>query len=217
MSRHLMFALLVSLFAVSSVSTLSAQDAPKKVGKATKKEKAPAAYKGGAAFTSPKAYTITPPAGWTSVSAYMTEEQLAQLPEKVRAQFRPEQVDVLFMDQAEQKLGSSFGDNVNVVVIAEVVPLDDKTVSELKIMLTAEYSKVFDAFKMTDFTVIKLGAKPALRVQGTYQLNGVDLHLNQTFIPGKTNSLVVTCTMDRARAKDRTPLCDGAAASVTFQ
>jgi hypothetical protein len=219
MSKLLISALIACLALTTSVSVTTAQDAPKKADKKDKKEDKKEDKKAATSaipFKSPKGYAINPPEGWTVVSAYMTKEQLAELPEKVRAQFRPEKIDVLFMDQSVQKVGSAFGDNLNIVVIADKLPLDDKTLAELKAVLVGQYTQLFDSFELTDYGLAKIGGTSMLRIQGKYRLNDHDLHLHQVFIPGPKNSLVVTCTMDRARTTERVPLCEAAAATIKF-
>lgn len=221
MSKKLIGACLVCLALALPASVVVAQDGAKAVKTAEKKsdkkiakgEKAAPAK----AFTSPKGYTITPPAGWNIASAYMTEEQLAELPASVREQFHPEQIDVLFMDSSPQKVGSSFGDNLNVVVVAEKIPLDDATVKELKAALVGQYAQVFENFSMTEFKVVKLKSGPALLVKGSYTLSGHDLRLQQFFVIGDSSSLVVTCTMDAARVVPRSESCQAAADTISFK
>jgi hypothetical protein len=220
MSKKLIGACLVCLALALPASVVVAQDgvkavktAEKKSDKKITKEKAPPAKP----FVSPKGYSITPPAGWNIASAYMTEEQLAELPSSVREQFHPEQIDVLFMDSSPQKVGSSFGDNLNVVVVAEKIPLDEATVKELKAALLAQYTQVFEGFKMNEFKVVKLKSGPALLVKGSYTLSGHNLRLQQFFVTGDTSSLVVTCTMDEARVVPRAEACQAAADTVIFK
>ena len=164
---------------------------------------------------SEQGYSIISPAFWEVVTGTLSDEEMQKLPEDIRATYDPKTTDVIFMNS---KVGEGeFNDNINVVVLAERIPVSEELIAELKPILTEQYKKVFkEDFALESFEAATFGEHAAVEIKATYRLLGYDLYLHQALISGANKALVITCTLERSRREGSDNLCNASFASVKF-
>lgn len=167
-------------------------------------------------FESKKGYRITGPDGWSEVSAQLTEEQKARLPEKIRKLYNPASMDVMFME-AEGPETQAFRDNLNVVVVEEALEPSEETVGLLKTAFVEQYKAVFQDFELLGMEVRDLKDGPrVIEVRVNYTLLGNKLLMHQMLVSGKKRSLVVTMTAKRGGGPAASRLLEKAVTSVKW-
>lgn len=142
-------------------------------------------------------FTIVPPANWLLVSGNLDPKDVAKLPENVKEHYTQRNTDVIFMDinspDAEAK---GFKDSLNIVTINEPIPLNDELVKELSTVLKQQYESMFEKFELENIEVTTLRDKKVLSVKGGYTVMSYKVKMEQTLIPAKNESLVLTCTYE---------------------
>lgn len=161
-------------------------------------------------------FTITPPEGWILVSGSLGEKELAKLPENIREHYNARNTDVLFMNIAglDQQPTQGFKDSLNVVTVAEQIPLTDDLVKELTDVLKQQYKGMFDNFASSSMEKTKIGARDVFEVKGSYTILNYSIMMRQVFIPLSNASLVMTCTYESSHEDTVAELCDKAIRSL---
>ena len=93
-----------------------------------------------------------------------------------------------------------FKDSLNIVTINEPIPLNDELVKELSTVLKQQYESMFEKFELENIEVTTLKDKKVLSVKGGYTVMNYKAKMEQTLIPAKNESLVLTCTYETEKA-----------------
>lgn len=142
-------------------------------------------------------FTIVPPKNWLLVSGNLDPKDVAKLPENVKEHYTQRNTDVIFMDTSSPDADAKgFKDSLNIVTINEPIPLSDELVKELINVLKQQYAAMFEKFELDTIDVAELNGKQVLSVKGAYTILNYKVKMEQTLIPAKEESLVLTCTYD---------------------
>jgi hypothetical protein len=164
-------------------------------------------------LVSERGFSVKPPAKWRLVAP----DALETSPEIVRAQLRPEPIEVLFLDDRPGRGGAASTDNITVSVVQDKIPLMDEALRSLGKSLERDYRASHADFTLVAAEVVQLGPEPVLRVRGTYSVAGQPRYVQRLYRVGADKSIIITCTMDPNRIKARAAKCDAVTASVTFR
>ena len=172
-------------------------------------------------------FAIMPPAGWVALSPENYQEMLKQLgsrlPKSLQDGLSSRRIEVGFVKLLDEP---NFSPSINVVVMQTEIPeLDEKQLAEGAEVLTGEFRKVMDSYKLEkseliivdELTSAQFSSKGTLKLKvaeargsikesipgwPTYteespaQWASFDLKISQTLVPGKKRGYIITCTSD---------------------
>ncbi len=187
---------------------------------------------------SPAGYSILPPKGWSLFSGDLAKEELQRLPEAVRNQYDPTQIDALFVDLSHPR-EQAFHDTLNILVEEVPLSLEEPLLSRLKAVLEDSYRKVFPDFVPLGFERVDLAGGPAVLFRARYlmpapQREGAQpppnaereqsspepsmrpVIMHQFIVSGPARYLVLTCTFAAGREAERAVVCRRAAETLRF-
>lgn len=173
------------------------------------------------------AFAMTAPSGWVELSPDNYEEAFARLgdklPKSLRDGLSTRRIEVGFVKLLDEP---NFSPSINVVVMNTEVPeLDEKQLAEGAQVLTGEYKKILDSFKLEkselvtvdELTSAQFSSSGSLKLKtaeakgamqetapgwNTYkedvpaQWRTFNLKLSQTLVPGKKRAYIITCTSE---------------------
>jgi hypothetical protein len=178
-------------------------------------------------------FAMTPPAGWVALNPENYKDMLQQLGGRLPKNFQDglanRRIEVGFLKLLEEP---NFSPSVNVVVMqAEVPDLDEKQLEEGARVLTSEYEKLLESYKLEkselvtvdELTSAQFRSRGELKLkvseaqgfveQGsigwpTYketvpaQWRSFDLKISQTLVPGKKRAYIITCTSEAKQDRE---------------
>jgi hypothetical protein len=179
------------------------------------------------------AFAMTSPAGWVELSPDNYEEAFARLGDKLPKSLKDglsnRRIEVGFVKLLDEP---NFSPNINVVVLNTEVPeLDEKQLAEGAQVLTGEYKKVLESFKLEkselvtvdELTSAQFSSSGALKLKtaeakgsgeetapgwNTFkedvpaQWRTFNLKLSQTLVPGKKRAYIITCTSEASQHQE---------------
>ena len=165
-------------------------------------------------YKSAKGYAIRIPAGWVKVSGD------AEIPAALRKRAEETGIQLDNGDDEERFVTGTpkdgeFLDNIGIQV-QEPVVLNDEAVEELKKVLVPAYKKIFGDFKLVKFERQQFGIHDGIRIVGAYRLQGFEVVMEQGVIMTPKASVIVTCSMGRARQLEVRRACQDSFNSVSF-
>ena len=172
-------------------------------------------------------FALAPPSGWVMLSPdnyqEMFEKLGSRLPKSLQDGLSNRRIEVGFIKLLEEP---NFSPNINVVVMQTEVPeLDEKQLEEGSQVLSAEFKRVLESYKLEkselvtvdELTSAQFSSRGTLKLKvadakgsvresipgwPTYkeetpaQWVSFDLKLTQTLVPGKKRAYIITCTSD---------------------
>ena len=78
---------------------------------------------------------------------------------------------------------------------------DVELVKELSNVLKQQYESMFEKFELESAELTKLNNMDVLSVKGHYNVLNYSIGMEQVLVPSKSDSIVLTCTYDTAKAK----------------
>lgn len=145
-------------------------------------------------------FTITPPKNWLLVSGNLDPKDVAKLPDNVKDHYTQRNTDVIFMDISSPDADAKgFKDSLNIVTINEPIPLNADLVKELTNVLKQQYDSMFEKFEFETIEVAERNGQNVLSVKGSYTVLNHKVNMEQTLIPAKKESLVLTCTYETSK------------------
>jgi hypothetical protein len=172
-------------------------------------------------------FAIASPPGWVALSRDNYKEILEKignrLPKSLQDGLSNRRIEVGFVKLLEEP---DFSPNINVVVMQTEVPeLDEKQLAEGAEVLSAEFKKVLDSYKLEKSELISVDeltsaqfsssgtlkvrvadakgpvnelppGAPAYMDETPSHFVAFDLKLSQTLVPGKKRGYIITCTSD---------------------
>lgn len=172
-------------------------------------------------YTSNLGYRITPPEGWQAVDRGNHAVQTDAMPGTLAAA-PASGYDVLFFDptleEPDEGAPEPIFDNIIVVVVPSApAEVTDAAATALAEAMKPELTKLFPgSVTLTRATAAKHGSAQALDLE--WQVEGADgAHKGvvvQSILPGEGQSVMVTCSIDAARADEAKKTCAAVLDSV---
>lgn len=164
-------------------------------------------------YKSPRGYSIVIPTGWKQT------RKRVELTGELKKRAEEAGIDPENMPREErfhaEKIDGEFQDNMGIQVERPGV-LTDEAVKELHSYLVPNYQRMFNDFKLMKFERRTFGSNDAIHIVGSYRLQGFDVVMDQAMIMSSKGSLIITCSMGRARQLDVRKSCEESFATARF-
>jgi hypothetical protein len=151
----------------------------------------------GGSYADPSGFSFTYPDGWVPVTRAAMGDINQVVPRELKDWISRNKVDLNRVAVTLVRDGrDEFLENLNVVVDAQQIPVDDKTVKKLTDMISQQYGAMGVKVDGVQGRVQKVGPRDAVVVEYQARMPGVPdtLRQRQVMFPGGGKTYIVTCT-----------------------